>query len=274
VNDWPAWKTLIEMKLRTDAEAIGDAQDQFAYVFTRLEKLAWKNASTYVRSHQGTGTPGSLLAYLEQMYGDPNARARAARRLYQMRQPDDMAFRKFLPRIEREFADAGALAWPDEAKRQILLGALNSTMTQSLMSRGVPPTFLGLIDRLHEISNDRDTLIINNPRTNTNTGRQRRTSPIQTDEMDWTPTVKSSRARTYDPQAKRARWVKKDEMDRRREEGLCFRCGRENCQVSTCPFLPAIRPDAKVRKAKTAAESGRKSQSEDETGSDSDSEKE
>jgi hypothetical protein len=92
--------------------------------------------------------------------------------------------------------------------------------------------------------------------------------------MDWTPTVKSSRARTYDPQAKRARWVKKDEMDRRREEGLCFRCGRENCQVSTCPFLPAIRPDAKVRKAKTAAESGRKSQSEDETGSDSDSEKE
>ena len=25
VNDWPAWKTLIEIKLRTDAEAIRDA---------------------------------------------------------------------------------------------------------------------------------------------------------------------------------------------------------------------------------------------------------
>ena len=68
--------------------------------------------------------------------------------------------------------------------------------------------------------------------------------------------------------------LKKDEMDRRREEGLCFRCGRENCQVSTCPFLPAIMPDTKVRKAKTAAERSRKSQSEDETGSDSESEKE
>ncbi|KAL2694987.1 hypothetical protein AAEP93_011159, partial [Penicillium crustosum] len=41
----------------------------------------------------------------------------------------------------KEFADAGALEWPDEAKRQILLGSLNRTMSNSLMNRGIPATF-------------------------------------------------------------------------------------------------------------------------------------
>jgi hypothetical protein len=42
-----------------------------------------------------------------------------------------MAFSKFLPRLEKEFADADALEWHDEAKRQILLGAINRTMSSS-----------------------------------------------------------------------------------------------------------------------------------------------
>lgn len=72
-----------------------------------------------------------------------------------------MSFLKFLPRLEKEFADADALEWHDEAKRQILLSALNKTMTNALMNRGIPATFSDLISWLHEISTDIDALNIN-----------------------------------------------------------------------------------------------------------------
>ena len=47
-------------------------------------------------------------------------------------------------------------------------------------------------------------------------------------------------------------------MDRRREEGLCLRCGRDNCQRSICPFLPAIRPGVKGSTSRTTIERSRK----------------
>ena len=108
-NDWPTWRVTIENKLSVDGEAIGSPQDQFIYVFSRLEKLAWKNSGTFVKLRRNTGDPQALLNYLENIYGDPNIKARAARRLHQIRQPENMSFSKFLPRLEKEFADADAL---------------------------------------------------------------------------------------------------------------------------------------------------------------------
>jgi hypothetical protein len=43
------------------------------YVFSRLEKLVWKNTGTYVKYSRDTAGLDDLLAYLEGMYGDPNA---------------------------------------------------------------------------------------------------------------------------------------------------------------------------------------------------------
>ena len=63
-----------------------------------------------------------------------------------LKQKGDQPFSKFLPRLEYEFADAGALEWADEPKRQIVLNALNETMTDALQHRGIPKTFQGLID--------------------------------------------------------------------------------------------------------------------------------
>jgi hypothetical protein len=75
----------MENKLAVNGEAIGSWQDQFMYVFSRLEKLAWKNTGTYVKHSRDTAGPDDLLAYLEGMYGDPNAQSRAARRLHQIK---------------------------------------------------------------------------------------------------------------------------------------------------------------------------------------------
>jgi hypothetical protein len=84
-SDWPTWRISMENKLSVDGEAIGSPQDQFMYIFSRLEKLAWKNTGTFVKLRRNTGEPQALLDYLENIYGDPNIKARAARRLHQIR---------------------------------------------------------------------------------------------------------------------------------------------------------------------------------------------
>jgi hypothetical protein len=179
----------MENKLAVDSEAIGSLQDQFAYVFSRLEKIALKNTNSFVKTQRNDREPRQLLDYLENIYGDPNIKARAARRLHLIRQREDQSFARFLPQLEKEFADAGAFEWPDEPKRQVLLASLNKKMTETLRYRGVPNTFSELITRLHEISADNDTLDIN---------RTRNTRPTRTtDEMEWTPTVSVNRTESH-----------------------------------------------------------------------------
>ncbi|OOQ89513.1 hypothetical protein PEBR_07966 [Penicillium brasilianum] len=246
-SDWPTWRISIENKLSVDGEAIGSPQDQFIYVFSRLEKLAWKNTGTFVKLRRDTGEPQALLDYLENIYGDPNVKARAARRLHQIRQPEDMSFSRFLPRLEKEFADADALEWHNEAKRQILLGALNKTMTNSLMNRGIPATFSDLISRLHEISSDMDALNI----TKAERPRRPRSPRQNSDEMDWAPTVSISRVESHTKHRRpktgtprQAQWVSQDEIDRRRAEGKCLRYGRSGHLIAKCTLLPAQRPNS------------------------------
>ncbi|KAJ5880163.1 retrotransposon gag protein [Penicillium subrubescens] len=260
-SDWPTWRISIENKLSVDGEAIGSPQDQFIYVFSRLEKLAWKNTGTFVKLRRNTGEPQALLDFLESIYGDPNIKARAARRLHQIRQPEDMSFSRFLPRLEKEFADADALEWHDEAKRQILLSALNKTMTNALMNRGIPATSSGLISRLHEISSDIDALNINREERT----RRPRSTRQNSDEMDWAPTVSVNRAEPHTkhrrPESgtpKQAQWVSQDEIDQRRAEGKCLRCGRSGHLIARCALLPAQRPNsARIATSSSKKEKGR-----------------
>jgi hypothetical protein len=263
-TEWSTWKVLMENKLMIDKESIGPEQAQFLYVFSRLEGNAGKNVTTYVKQRREEGTAQDLLAYLETLYGDPNAVVRAATRLHQLKQGDKQSFAKFVPILEKEFAEAGALEWPDDAKRPILLGALNEEMSKALVSRGIPRTFQEIVNRLHEISTDLDMLNIKKSQrslrsTNNATVPQ---SPLvsqpEHDPMDWSPTpsstVSAGRA-TPNPRGyaskrpedaplvgKRAKWVPKGIIDTRRAEGRCLRCGRDGCRVRTCPLSMAVNP--------------------------------
>jgi hypothetical protein len=263
--DWPAWRITMENKLAEDAQSIGDTSSQFRYVFSRLEKTAWKNMATFVRESGNQGTPAELLQYLERVYGDPNLTARAAQRLQTLRQGERVTFPKFLPILEKEFADAGALAWPNDTKRSILLATLNRTMKTQLMHRGVPDDFNDIIARLHQISTDLDLLEMDK---DLGQGRQfprsahptpRATEEIY-DPMDWTPTpvrvnaagfqgppnpngYPSTRPEDQDLIGKRAKWVPQEELDRRRQENRCMRCGRHRCRFMQCPLRPAINPN-------------------------------
>ena len=260
--EWPAWKVTMENKLYIDSPALGDPTAQFLYIYSRLEGNALKNVTTYVKQNRENGDPSAFLDYLHTLYGDANSAFRAANRLHKLKQGEKQPFARFLPLLEKELADAGALEWPDEAKKPILISSLNQQMSAALVNRGIPGTFMGIIHRLHEISTDMDII---NLQTNNRPSKQpvfsfpkaKHNEPIY-EPMDWTSSTNvnafnsrgppnpdgfaSTRPEDQNLVGKRAKWVTPDILAKRREENRCLRCGRDNCRVATCPLKMAKRP--------------------------------
>ncbi len=102
-------------------------------------------ASTYAESTTSLKTTQDFLSYLESCYGDPNTSARAAIRLREITQKDNESFATFLPKFEREMADAGGAGWPDVVQINYLEAALNKKMAAQLIPMTqLPTTYRGV----------------------------------------------------------------------------------------------------------------------------------
>jgi len=267
-NNFRAWYLEMQNKLLVDGEVIGGDRDRFAYIFSRLEKTPQSMTVAYVErgGNNGLHNPTAYLAYLHSCYGDPNAQARALDRLRGLRQRTHESFAAFLPKFEKELADGGGAEWTDAVRINYLEGAINDTMRDRLISVTTLPTeYPRYIQALQTIGSRLDSL--NHARKQAKAPHSRQPSPpsdqtstIKTiaatveDKMDWEP-IRVAKAvpkedRDRHLQGKRAKWVDQAELDRRRAESRCFRCGRSECRVERCPLKPAKRPNTTARKAK------------------------
>jgi hypothetical protein len=70
------------------------------------------------------------------------------------------------------------------------------------------------------------------------------TPPKDPDEMDWVHKLASTR---------RAKWVDVEERQRRRDNGLCIRCGGKGHLARGCPVQPPLPPERKTAAAGTIA---------------------
>ena len=89
-KEFPSWYLEMEYKLQTDGPAIGSSKDQFAYVFSRLEKGARSTATAFAQHGGNTSaySPTEFLTYLKSCYGDPNQKQSALGRLTRLHQGD------------------------------------------------------------------------------------------------------------------------------------------------------------------------------------------
>lgn len=251
----------MESKLETDGPAIGTKRDQFAYIFARLADGPQAMAAAYYELCKQTSNtePSEFLQYLSSCYSDPNLSQRALDRLGSMTQGDKEPFSSFLPKFEKELADANGAGWASEVKIGYLKKTLNKEMRTELKSqRNMPKDYHEYVRALHDLGANLDEF----------RAFSRRYSPQQTarnevqakapspDVMDWEPTKISRMIQKQNKglQGKRAKWVDQEELDRRRKEGRCFRCGRTNCSAAKCPLLPPKRPtqttEVKAKKSK------------------------
>lgn len=279
---WRGWKLEMEGKIDEDAEAIGSLKAQFRYIYTRLEGAARTNVTTYyeMETAKEFPDPRGLLNRLELLYGERNRKEKAIQNLHSIRQKDDETFISFYPRFEKEMANADTENWPDDVKISYLRNALNSKMKDRLVgTSGIKTaTYAGFAQKCVDLSNDMDlfgqwTKKGGNNRNHTAentqiplvlpTPSQSMSAPInREDMMEWEPTplastqlntIRSrSRAnmngypskRPEDQQliGKRAKWVDQEELDARRHDRRCLRCGRSTCRIALCPLAAAIRP--------------------------------
>jgi hypothetical protein len=257
------WRLEMEGKLRTDGHLLGSPTDQFTYIYSRLGDSPQSMAAAFYESGGpgGTRDPTSFLKYLTTTYEDPNVAQHALNNLEDMTQGKTESFAAFYPRFEKQLADAGGATWHDTIQINYLRKALNDEMKDLLVPMlHLPKDYPGFIRELHNLGANVEARRATQKRANKRAplfpqrrsttpdqkaakhqGQEHTTSP---DAMDWEPTKISKiiQRQNGELEGKRAKWVDQEELNRRRKEGRCYRCGRTGCNVAECPLLPPRRP--------------------------------
>ncbi len=260
------WKQEMESKLETDGPAIGTERDQFAYIFARLTDVPQAMSAAYYDHSKKTGAtdPLEFLSYLSSCYLDPNLSQKALVRLGSMTQGDKEPFASFLPKFEKELADADGAGWTAAVKISYLKKALNGEMRRELKGQlNMPTEYHPYVRALQDLGANLDEFRgfsqRHTPWRPAQKGTQERTetppprnsfprSPSP-DAMDWEPTKISKAVQRQNKElaGKRAKWADEKEMASRRKEKRCLRCGRDGCWITECPLLPPRRPDSRAQ---------------------------
>lgn len=250
------WELEMKGKLRTDGHLMGGPLEHWNYIYSRLGDGPQAMCAAFCQApHNHADPPSAFFQYLGASYGDPNIARKALDNVGSMTQGDKESFASFLPKFERELADAGGAGWPDVVKIGHLKRALNESMQTQLKSQlGMPEAYFQYVGSLQTLGANLDDAHLRGRKRNTWRSKLPAPAHQDSDAMDWEPT-KISRAtlkQNKELKGKRAVWVDQEEMERRAKESRCFRCGRRECRVDRCPLKPARRQDAARTGAKKA----------------------
>jgi hypothetical protein len=237
-SEYEGWRSLIRDKIDIDGEAIGSARNQFIYVASRLEGKGLQLALTFITLNRDAPDASAtrMLDYMDSIFGDRHKAQRAVETLRTMKQGPTELFSAFLPRFEKALADAGGMAWPDEVKRSHLDGALTFELRRLMIT--IPPVaaYGAYINEILRVSDLYRSAMRHAPK------EQPMARQGASESMDWEPTRAAAVTPQGDQKKRRAKWVSQGEMDKRRQEGRCFRCGASGHQVNGCEFSSPRRP--------------------------------
>ncbi|KAF6783884.1 pol-like protein [Colletotrichum musicola] len=268
---WRGWKLEMEGKIEEDANAIGTPKAQLRYIYTRLEGPAKTSITTFYELELGkvAPSPQALIRRLDLLYGERNRKDKAIQALHTIRQKENESFTAFYPRFEREIANAEAEGWEDSAKISYLRNALHPKLKAHLI--GCPQqdlkSYPAFAQKCEEIGNQME--LFGEWKDDKKYARQQIGQPQSesnnvahtTYMMEWEPTnaieikslsfgknltgYPSKRPEDQPLLGKRAKWVEKSEIEKRRVEGRCLRCGRDGCRLGRCPLAAAIPPTSR-----------------------------
>lgn len=244
-SEFRSWLTQMYAKLTTD-KAHEPESVRFWYMHSRLRGDALTQVEPWVNAvHQSNQySVEGLVEQLRAAYDDAQAAERASRKLTIMRQ-GNKSFAAFLAEFDRTILEAGGLAWADQVKKTFLNNCLSPELKTALVPVIAPTAYREYCSLLHTVSNNLEAL----KRDDRHRTTPQFTTPetvLAPDVMDWAPTpIQVATART-----KRAQWVEKDVIQKRREEDRCLRCGKEEHFVSNCDLLPAVPPKGIYTKPK------------------------
>ena len=230
-----------------DGASLGTTAEQAYYVYSRLSGKAADRILPWITTISTTSpeelTVTDIMNQLERAFLDPNIRTKAVSKLSILRQKNrDIG--EFLAEFEQVLIQAGGISWSDDVRMSYLYNALNAQMLQGLI--GTPPAksyieFCTQLRTLEEqINRAQRAVKYSNHRTKlepSGIGHQRAPET----PMDWEPTKVGAVRQDGFKGRKRAVRVSVQEVERRRTNRLCIRCGEGGHFIKDCTMLPPAR---------------------------------
>lgn len=242
---YPQFEGTLRAKLAFDAAAIGGSEEQVWYTFGRLSGSAAVQLYPWMEAAQirGVFTVESLFEQMRATFQDPRRKQKALADLNRMKQ-GSQPLNDFLAKFDQAILEAQAWGWDDETKKAALKAALSTKLILAMVGIPENPTYEGYRSQLRMTNDQLEEAAELTARNQAWKKRKagfadssqqragdssRPSQPSSEDRMDWQPTVTATVARTRDPQ-----WGTPAEVAKRREEGLCLRCGLEGHIARGC----------------------------------------
>jgi len=243
-----AWKVMIEHKLATDQEFLGDGKSQFMFINAELSPAVQQQVAPYFETGgYGTWDPLEFLNYLSFCYSDVHSKERALVRLDHLRQGKRQSFMEFFIAFSQTLAQAGGLHWADEHKLGRLRNALNDRMREVSMNRGVSRTdYDAAVLAYKAIAVDLETAEMES----TWRSQPHRPVPVAPQRQDRDGDVHmvnvgaagtASGGSRRGPAPDRENWIPADVFSERKAAGVCTRCGRAGHYMRACPNAAVTR---------------------------------
>jgi hypothetical protein len=232
-----AWKNSVNIKLNGDAAKFPDAQHRLAYIFGLLEGKAADQIQPYVlpTGINLTDVP-ALLNILDRAFGDPDPVGTATRAFRALKQKNTD-----LSTYVAEFSKLAAeVPWDDRAKLDHFQDGLSYELKQALVHYPDATSLEVLIDQASQIEQKLSRLRNHprNPSAPATTRQPAGPAPATTTREDKPATHASFVAggpTPMDLSSGRPR-LTQEERDRRRNNGLCIACGKNDHFIAACPI--------------------------------------
>ena len=232
---YPQFESILRAKLQIDGRTIGGETEQVWYAFGRLSGEAAGRIHPWMAHAQRTMTltVDEFFKQIRLAFSDPRAGQKALEQISHTKQ-GLRPFSEFINEFNRLILEAEGWSWEDKIKKAYLRAAISYKLKDRMIGLVEEETYEAYCSQLRMIS---DQLAEIKDRTDRrmNWRKERTTSPIRerlAEAMDWEPSMIVPVARTK--MRKEPRWASDEELQRRREEDLCLRCGRKEHRVRDC----------------------------------------
>lgn len=256
---YPTFRSKLRAKLIVDKEALGEPYDRMWYAFGCLTGKAASQVLPWMDRFAETNTTEeglvNLLAQMDFVFLDRNLKEKATQQLGSFKQ-GNKPFAVFLTEYNRLLMEADGHHWEDSTKKSYMDNALSREMHVRLETVDKKERFEDYCQQLQLIA---DRMEQNNTRFSRGSGQQRsprsyiantynnhvntpasrsggtNVPPSLPQAMDWEPTTTVS-ARNR-PRRTAIR-VSNEEMEKRKRERRCLRCGSSEHFIQHCPHDP------------------------------------
>ncbi|OJD25854.1 hypothetical protein ACJ73_02776 [Blastomyces percursus] len=249
---YTGFKLLLNRKLIVDWNYWSNDSERVMFMFSCFTGAARTRLAPWVQAHMGHWdfTPNEFWKVIDGAFYDQHTKTKALDRLSYLNQRK-RPFRDFLMEIERLMLEAGVHGLEDDVKKSYVRNGLAEDLRKVMIGVEERETLEGYVQQLKSVS-DR----LEQEEARTKSFRQRKNG-------GWRPHQPFVRQNPAEPAAqnlpppdpmdigphsgqqkfnRRAKWVSDAEKEKRKQAGLCFRCGMNGHLIGACPYLPARNP--------------------------------